>query len=1396
MTNNKWQMYRAGILNYWYYDEAEFDFSDGRLLLRGSNGSGKSVTMQSLITVLLDGVKSADRLDSFGSRSRRIEDYLLGEKEISNYDERTGYLFLEYKRENTEQYITTGIGLHARRGGSKVDFWGFVITDGRRINKDIYLYKSEKNPQTGEKQRIPLSKRELENRIGSGGRLTVSQNEYMQMVNRYIFGFKDIEKYQELMRLLIQLRSPKLSRDFKPSVVYEILNASLPSLSDDELRPLSETIESMEKTKLSIEQLGREKKSFDGICKHYDAYNTAALAQKAALKKGYNQQVNILTDKIKSYEQQKEDAENALQNSSEQQKQLEIEQGNLSRENEELKNNEIYKAAANKKEQDDLLKKQEEKYKKLDESLKNKKRREFELSDEIEKYQGKMDETAVKAADILDELCEMAESADFAADGIMRAKFDIANEDNNVHFIAWQQELKNYINHLQELRKIALEYKTLADNNQQIEYELGQENKLLDEYRLRYKKILRSLEEQRDKLVKNYYEWQEKYRELLPFDQDDQSKVVGVLQNLYSNTEWREAADVLDKNYAEQTQQVNARIGIVNADLKTAENKEKELRQELKDLQEMQEAVPPIEEEYKTAQEYLRNEKMPFTAFYEAVEFRDTVEKEERCSIEAALINVGVLDALILAHDDDSSKLPAAMRGAVMFSKPAPLLTATLFDYLKPTAGLAIDEQRISDILSSIIVDDGFYNLPNDGYISINIQNGAYAYANIAGCSAAREDALYIGRQARKAYRQKQILQKQQELQLISEEIENIYGSLGKLKDKVACMAEARQEFPTEKEIQAVHRKEQEVQSDIERQQQRVNDKDEKKKNIILQMRQIQQNVNQLRGSSRLSFEADTYENAVKDMTQYNMYLSELRLCQKDYDNTNHNRKRMQADIEYVKAETDELNGSLLEFEIDIKKIRERLKTLEEYLQQMDAAGLEQRISIVMARLKQIPEEINRQVSLYARNQNIIENINIGLAGIREENEFYKFLYNESSRLFTEEIEKGLIFASTPEEAQLKEVQLKWEKAGTPSLNELATKLNGQFFKEQSILTEYRMQLNEAESVINDAPNIINSELVGRLTKEWDNLKEKAKRQIIVIESGGRFISPYQQLEEIKQHLAEQENLLSEQDKKLYEEIIMNNIGRVISQRIYAAEHWIGQMNALMQKSDTSSGLKFHLEWKPLKGEDDDELDTSELVELLHMDPTLLKDEDMKKIVLHFSARIERAKEEAELKEKDMEFFQTAIRDLLDYRKWFRFRLFYDQGEQIKRRELTDKIFFRFSGGEKAMAMYIPLFSAAYSRYMEAGSDAPFVITLDEAFAGVDEKNIRDMFNLVEKLHFNYIMNSQALWGDYDVVPSLNIYELLRPANAPYVSTVQYHWNGSIRKVVLANDEDEVSSNA
>ena len=46
---NRWKINKIGLLNYWWYDEEEFEFSDGRMILRGTNGSGKSVTMQSFI---------------------------------------------------------------------------------------------------------------------------------------------------------------------------------------------------------------------------------------------------------------------------------------------------------------------------------------------------------------------------------------------------------------------------------------------------------------------------------------------------------------------------------------------------------------------------------------------------------------------------------------------------------------------------------------------------------------------------------------------------------------------------------------------------------------------------------------------------------------------------------------------------------------------------------------------------------------------------------------------------------------------------------------------------------------------------------------------------------------------------------------------------------------------------------------------------------------------------------------------------------------------------------------------------------------------------------------------------------------------------------------------------
>ena len=110
------------------------------------------------------------------------------------------------------------------------------------------------------------------------------------------------------------------------------------------------------------------------------------------------------------------------------------------------------------------------------------------------------------------------------------------------------------------------------------------------------------------------------------------------------------------------------------------------------------------------------------------------------------------------------------------------------------------------------------------------------------------------------------------------------------------------------------------------------------------------------------------------------------------------------------------------------------------------------------------------------------------------------------------------------------------------------------------------------------------------------------------------------------------------------------------------------------------------------------------------------------------------------------------------------------------------------------MAMYVPLFSAVVAKYSSARKEAPRMISLDEAFAGVDEMNIKDMFRLMVEFEFDFIINSQVLWGDCDTLHALAIYQLLRPENAKLVTVMPYLWNGKAKEMV--DDEEKMEQRA
>lgn len=177
-----------------------------------------------------------------------------------------------------------------------------------------------------------------------------------------------------------------------------------------------------------------------------------------------------------------------------------------------------------------------------------------------------------------------------------------------------------------------------------------------------------------------------------------------------------------------------------------------------------------------------------------------------------------------------------------------------------------------------------------------------------------------------------------------------------------------------------------------------------------------------------------------------------------------------------------------------------------------------------------------------------------------------------------------------------------------------------------------------------------------------------------------------------------------------------------------------------------------------------------------------MRPEEVDRLSAHFRSKIEEARKIAD-ETGSVQSFHSVMREVLDYRKWFEFQLECQKTGE-KKKELTDRVFFTFSGGEKAMAMYVPLFSAVVAKYAGARADAPRLISLDEAFAGVDETNIRDMFRLMVEFEFNFMINSQILWGDCDTVPGIAIYQLVRPENAKYVTVIPYIWNGYTRNLV------------
>lgn len=1343
---NRWHMNRIGFVNFWLYDEESFSFADGKLLLRGQNGSGKSITTQSFIPFILDGDRSPSRLDPFGSNDRKMEYYFLGE---SGREEATGYLFLEFKRENTEQYRTIGIGQRARRG-KPMSFWGFVILDNRRIGYDMNLYR-----EVGTKK-IPYTKQELRQVLGEDNPYTETQREYMEFVNRYIFGFSSIEQYGQFIKLLIQVRAPKLSKEFKPTKVYDILNDSLQTLSDEDMRAMVEAMEKMDDIQSRLESLRSSLKDVQIIRNEYRRYNLYMLGKKAqtylAEKAQADESRNELEQKQQEQEKHGQEETQCRQKIDALQAEirlLEEERDSMHSEDLELSVEKLQNA---KKEREQL----KEEQRLLDDGIRHSR----------EKITG-YDDTARICTDRIDALRQQIRRilSELEQENTVLA---FALHEEIVHAIETGMKREKFQEIDQQLRKLEQDIgkgKAALEQLQQLQKQQNAAEETLQQllekkHELETQcKTAETMEyECRDKLIEAFHTCASHNQELL-FSKEQLNQLTRQIQKYESTADWTEILELCYRNWQEKNNPLERSRMENKSEQAAIQRTVAQLRQQLKEIETMRMPEPARKQRVAQAREILTRENITFLPFYEAVEFADGLSDEQKARAEGQLDAAGLLDALIVPQREYTHAMQALSGLSDTLICAQGEGNGKRHRYFVPADTTPALRDATDTILAHI------FEQKSQGAAFVLSEDGYFKNGILEGYCHEQEAASYVGAAARRRKKEQLIREKQQEIAQKQEELDFLRQTQKQLEQQIDRLKQEYDALPDGKDLdQAIA-----LVRDCRQQVENATTQAETQEITVLHLRQESKTCEQqtLQICKPLPYmrKVEAYQEAEDAARTYREELRDMERIVADTEEEKTKLSYTQMLIETEEETMDHLYVSLRKNKRQCDELEVRINSLEEYLNNPQ-------IQAIANRMRQIKKELGEKWTQHQECEKNLAVLTSRIASIANEitklktqTAIHAAKEEKLCTYFQEELALGLVMeqgADSVSAAARKAQAAIRENDKNRSEMDITTALTNTFHAHLSTLGSYGTAMEKWFENDREDTSILRERL--RIVSVWNGKKLYLEEFYCVI----------------KESIENMELLIRQKDRELFEGILADTLSRKLSNRIRESRKWIRDMSSLMKQMDTSMALTFSLEWVPIAAETEEELDTRELETILARDRELLTAEDINKVSSHFRAKIYTAKRMAEENGETVSYIDL-VRDALDYRKWFTFRMYYYRN-LTQRKELTNSAFNKFSGGEKAMAMYVPLFAAVNAQYNKSEyQDYPRILALDEAFAGVDDKNISSMFELVQKLNFDYIMNSQVLWGCYETVPNLQIAELLRPANASVVTVINYRWNGHER---------------
>jgi hypothetical protein len=1354
---------RAGIINLWDYSDEEFAFGDGRLALRGHNGSGKTKALEVLFPFILDGSLDARRLDPFSGENRTMKANLL----YRGQDAEHGYVWMEFAR--PDETVTLVIGLAAHKNWDRPRP-SFYLT-GKRMGVDFGLLSADSRP---------LTAKQLAAVLGRDAYYGDRKGKYQDAVDAQLFGLGR-ERYTQLLDLLIALRRPLLAKDLDPAKVSDTLTAGLSPVDEDLVEQAARDFENLAAVQKQYDDLAAADAAVRAFLVQYVAYlrihTRHQLDQVAARQTAATRQVGAITEAAREVARAGREQQRAIDAG----KAANISVGTFEAQLLALKNLDAYKDHEKLALRRGQLEKDErglaDEAKRLDRAVANVSELELEaasIADKLAEVGRAAGRHARRLAEVADStgLTRDGEPADTGEDLQVTAKARAATRRDDI------REIRGHIGRVRDAER----------DRRGAEAALGTAQQLLAGREQSRRDADDQLEAARAALAEDLRSWTgrwggsaEQYAVVTPGQVET---LAGQLDRI-----GEPEAPTLIETFTALTQERKTALITTTEQLR---NRDKGLIEEEARLTGEREKIAAGRDDAPHASDLRPADRTgrPGAPLWQLVRFADDLGEDAAAAIEGALYGAGMLTAWI--HPDPaltSAAVAEAEADGYLIALPPQVRPAgrTLADVLVPEQQDTVARDVVAAVLASVAFGDDLAAGSGSPVVTTRAQ---FSYGMHLG---ARPKSLpeFIGATNRTVRRRARIAELDLGIAAMRRQRDEVASELVRVDSALSDLGRAQGELPriarAAKALKMVTHEAALLSAARER-------LDDARSVLDKLIAELDARLRHLRraGSDRemptRSDEVDAVERAVADFERTADDLARARSDAVELDKDMTGRKDR---IERLRTENDEAAKTLADGQAAYTAAYEELRVAErasgaEYEQiQEDIKDAGERLREAKAKLRAAGDLESKEHDKLVTAQNDLGHGRAALTGamaelVAQTAAFAPYAHGDLRPLLEVTESAPWPAASQWPAAEHVTAELVDHLLGAEKPPEPAAAISAMLPEGAAVILDAFTAATRGGRAITDGV------LKGTVDRMWSAYREfenalKAGEDgyqadltgdapfIVDVATNAGRASAAAFARKIAEDLENQGILLEERERTVLEDSLLTALAQQIHSRVLAAKDLVDEMDADTRSKPMSSGMAVGIRWVRSDKLTEQQATVSRL---LDKDARDLGPDGLAELrgLLRAMIREHRAS-------NPRDTYREVLATVLDYRSWrtFELRILQPGGPPER---LTRKKHSEMSGGEKSAAIHMPLFAAANALYSSSKPTCPRMVALDEAFAGIDDKFKPELLGLTVRFDLDLFMTGHDLWATYPTVPTIVHYDMQHDKAAHALSTFLALWDG------------------